>query len=214
VPNRCDFQSIVNKESVMRTRNLLLASLLVALYGCQPETPAQPPAGSAMESPVAPASVPLAMTPASSPEQTVVPVPVEKSAPVVQEKPVAMTEPAANPAVATPIVKVDPAPVAVAVKPEIKPESIPVVSMSDADAMQLAKKSGCLVCHAIDKKVVGPAWKDVAAKYRGDAGAEARMMDKIAKGGSGVWGAIMMPANPRISEADRRALARFVLSLK
>ncbi|HCI13949.1 MAG TPA: cytochrome C biogenesis protein CcsA [Gallionellaceae bacterium] len=86
--------------------------------------------------------------------------------------------------------------------------------MSETDALPLAKKSGCLVCHAIDKKVVGPAWKDVAAKYRGDAGAEARMMDKIAKGGSGVWGAIMMPANPKISEADRRALARFVLSLK
>ncbi|MCK9200734.1 MAG: c-type cytochrome [Gallionella sp.] len=190
----------------MRTRNLLLASLLVALYGCQPETPTQPPAGSAMEPPVAPTSVPVAMTPAPSPEQTAVPVPVEKAAPVVQEKPVAMTESAAKPAVAAPTVKVEPA--AVAAKPEVK------AGMSEADALGLAKKSGCLVCHTIDKKVVGPAWKDVAAKYRGDAGAEARIMDKIAKGGSGVWGSIAMPPNSRLSEADRQALARFVLSLK
>jgi cytochrome c len=148
------------------------------------------------------------MISASSPEQTVVPVPVEKAAPMVQEKPVAMTEPAAKPAVATPAVNVEPAPVVVAAKPEVK------AAMSEADALGLAKKSGCLVCHAIDKKVVGPAWKDVAAKYRGDAGAEAKMMDKIAKGGSGVWGSIAMPPNSRLSEADRQALARFVLSLK
>ncbi len=86
--------------------------------------------------------------------------------------------------------------------------------LSEADALGLAKKNGCLVCHAVDKKVVGPAWKDVAAKYRGDAGAEARLMDKIAKGGSGVWGSIAMPPNPKLSEADRQALAKFVLSLK
>lgn len=86
--------------------------------------------------------------------------------------------------------------------------------MSETDALQLAKKSGCLVCHAIDKKVVGPAWKDVAAKYRGDAGAEARLMEKIAKGGGGVWGSVAMPSNSKLGEADRQALARFVLSLK
>ncbi|HEU0282924.1 MAG TPA: c-type cytochrome, partial [Gallionella sp.] len=84
-------------------------------------------------------------------------------------------------------------------------------AVSEADALQLAKKNNCLACHAIDKKVVGPAWKDVAAKYRGDAGAEARLMNKIAKGGSGVWGATMMPPSPQVSEADRKTLARFVL---
>ena len=83
-----------------------------------------------------------------------------------------------------------------------------------ADALQLAKKNNCFACHAVDKKVVGPSFKDVAAKYRGDAGAEARLMNKIAKGGSGVWGAMMMPASPQVSEADRKILARFVLSLK
>jgi len=152
------------------------------------------------------------MAPASAPEQTAMSLPVEKAAPMVQEKPATVKDvaaPAAKPApvVAAPSAKVEPVPAAEA-KPEMK------AAMSDADALVLAKKNGCLVCHAIDKKVVGPAWKDVAAKYRGDAGAEARMMEKIAKGGSGVWGSIAMPPNPRLSEADRQALAKFVLSLK
>jgi len=64
------------------------------------------------------------------------------------------------------------------------------------------------------KKVVGPAWKDVAAKYRGDATAEAKLVSKIATGGKGVWGSMAMPANPQIGEADRKVLAKFVLSLK
>ncbi|MBU0620237.1 MAG: c-type cytochrome [Gammaproteobacteria bacterium] len=81
------------------------------------------------------------------------------------------------------------------------------------DPLALAKSYGCLVCHTIDKKTIGPAWKDVAAKYRGDKGAEARLMDKVAKGGSGVWGNVMMPPNPKPSEAERRKLVRFVLSL-
>ncbi|MDD5383415.1 MAG: c-type cytochrome [Gallionella sp.] len=97
---------------------------------------------------------------------------------------------------------------------EAKPEAKSGPAVSEADAMQLAKKSNCLACHAVDKKVVGPAWKDVAAKYRGDAEAEARLMNKIAKGSSGVWGAMAMPPSPQVSEADRKMLARFVLSLK
>jgi cytochrome c len=116
----------------------------------------------------------------------------------------------AAPANVAPAAKVEPAPAPAAVKPEAKPVAV----LSEADGLALAKKNGCLVCHAIDKKVVGPAWKDVAAKYRGDTGAEARLMAKIAKGGSGVWGSMAMPANPKISEADRQALAKFVLSLK
>jgi cytochrome c len=124
---------------------------------------------------------------------------------VTAEKP-AQIAPA--PAAAAPPAKTEPA--AVVAKPETKAEP----AVSEADALQLAKKSNCLACHAIDKKVVGPAWKDVAAKYRGDAGAEARIMDKIAKGGSGVWGVMIMPPSPQVSEADRKTLARFVLSLK
>lgn len=109
------------------------------------------------------------------------------------------------------------APVAAAAKPEAKSEA----AVSAVDALALAKKNNCLVCHAIDKKLVGPAWKEVAAKYRGDASAESRLVNKIAKGGvntiaSGgvVWGSMPMPAHPQISEADRRTLAKFVLNLQ
>lgn len=203
----------------MRTWNLLLASLFVGLYGCQPETPAQPPAGAAMESSTTAVSVepavPAAMTPASAPAPAAEPASAPKPAPAAQEKPAAVKEkPAAPPAAMTPApavvappAKVEAAPAA-ATKPEAK------AILPEADALALAKKSGCLVCHAVDRKVVGPAWKDVAAKYRGDAGAEARLMDKVAKGGGGVWGNMAMPANPKVSEADRQALVRFVLSLK
>jgi len=62
--------------------------------------------------------------------------------------------------------------------------------------------------------VVGPAWKDVAAKYRGDAGAQARLETKIAKGGSGAWGSMAMPAQPQLNEAERTLLVRYILNLK
>ena len=61
----------------------------------------------------------------------------------------------------------------------------------------LLKKSGCTACHANDKKIVGPAYKEVAAKYKGDAGAAAKLAEKVKKGGSGVWGPVPMPPNPR-----------------
>jgi len=86
------------------------------------------------------------------------------------------------------------------------------VSMA-ADMPALAKKSGCANCHAIDKKVVGPAWQDVANKYKGDAGAADKLITKIAKGGSGVWGAVPMPAQPKLSEADNKELVGFILGL-
>ena len=100
---------------------------------------------------------------------------------------------------------------AVATKPEAKAEAV----LSNADGLKLAQQSGCLVCHGIDKKIVGPAWKDIAAKYRGDAGAEARLIAKVAKGGGNAWGSVPMPANsPRVSDADIKALVKFTLSLK
>lgn len=78
----------------------------------------------------------------------------------------------------------------------------------------LAKKYNCLACHSVDKKVVGPSYKDVAAKYRGDAGAEARLVAKVKNGGSGVWGPIPMPPNSSVPDADVKALVKWVLSLK
>jgi len=82
-----------------------------------------------------------------------------------------------------------------------------------ADMPDLAKKNNCTACHAIDKKVVGPSFSDVAKKYKGDASAKAKLATKIVKGGGGVWGAMPMPPTPKLSEADANALADFVLGL-
>lgn len=77
----------------------------------------------------------------------------------------------------------------------------------------LAQKSGCLACHAVDKKILGPSYKDVAAKYKGDATAEAKLIAKVKKGGSGVWGPIPMPANsPMVKDEDIQTLVKWVLS--
>jgi len=80
--------------------------------------------------------------------------------------------------------------------------------------VELAKKYNCLACHSVDKKVVGPAYKDVAAKYRNDKTAEAKLIEKVKKGGSGVWGQIPMPPNSSVPDADVKKLVDWVLSLK
>jgi cytochrome c len=79
---------------------------------------------------------------------------------------------------------------------------------------ELAKKYNCLVCHQVDKKVVGPSYKDVAAKYANDKTAEAKLFDKVKKGGVGVWGQVPMPPNPTVPDADVKALVKWILSQK
>ena len=82
------------------------------------------------------------------------------------------------------------------------------------DAKALAQKSGCLACHSVEAKVLGPAYKDVAAKYKGDKGAEARLVAKVKAGGSGVWGPMPMPANsPQVKDEDIKTIVHWVLSL-
>jgi cytochrome c len=78
---------------------------------------------------------------------------------------------------------------------------------------EIATKSGCVSCHAIDKKMVGPALMDIAKKYKGDATAAAKLDAVIAKGGSGVWGTMPMPANSKLTDAERKELVDFVLGL-
>lgn len=77
----------------------------------------------------------------------------------------------------------------------------------------LAKKKNCMACHAVEKKVVGPSYKDVAKKYAAQD-ATAKLATKIMKGGSGVWGAVPMPANPQINQADAETLVKWILSMK
>ena len=79
---------------------------------------------------------------------------------------------------------------------------------------ELAKKHACLACHAVDKKLVGPSYKDIAAKYRGDAGAEAKLADKVKKGSQGTWGQVPMPPNAAVPDGDVRALVKWILSQK
>ncbi len=79
---------------------------------------------------------------------------------------------------------------------------------------KLAQASGCNACHTLEKKVIGPAYKDVAAKYRSDKGAEAKLADHVKKGSTGVWGPVPMPPNATVPDADVRALVKWILSRK
>src|SRR5690242_20479874 len=83
-------------------------------------------------------------------------------------------------------------------------------AMANAD---LAKAKNCMACHSITNKVVGPAYKDVAAKYAGQKDAEDKLVQKVLKGGSGNWGAVPMPANPQVSEAEAKTLVKWILGM-
>ena len=87
-------------------------------------------------------------------------------------------------------------------------------ALDNKAAEDLMKKDGCAACHAIDKKVVGPAYQDVAAKYKGDTKAAAMLVEKVKKGGKGVWGEIPMPPNPQASDTDIKNLVDWILTLK
>jgi cytochrome c len=87
-----------------------------------------------------------------------------------------------------------------------------LVHAQAVDPAKLAGEKACLACHAIDKKVVGPSYKDVAAKYKGDAKAEAMLVQKVLKGGVGAWGQIPMPPNSTVKEAEAKILVKWVLS--
>jgi cytochrome c len=84
-------------------------------------------------------------------------------------------------------------------------------AMASAD---LAKAKNCMACHGMANKVVGPGFKEIAAKYAGDKAAEDKLTQKVLKGGAGVWGPVPMPANPQVSEAEARTLVKWILAQK
>ena len=88
------------------------------------------------------------------------------------------------------------------------------MAATEAEAMGIAQKNGCLACHQLDKKLVGPAWREVGKKYGGQTDAEAMLLVKVKKGGKDVWGPIPMPPNATVKDADIRTLVQFVLTLK
>ena len=77
----------------------------------------------------------------------------------------------------------------------------------------MAKKYNCLACHQIDKKAVGPAYKDIAKKYKGQAGADVKLAEKVKKGGQGVWGPVPMPPNVAVPDADIKKLVDWILKM-
>lgn len=140
-----------------------------------------------------------AATAAACGKQTPAP-PAQSTAPAATEAPGAVSAPAQS----TP--------------PSTTPAADGSAAALSTNGLDLARKSGCLACHSIEKKIVGPAWKDVAARYKNDANAKAALIDKIKKGGKGNWtdvtgGTPMPPYSPRVSDADIEALVNFVLAL-
>lgn len=91
--------------------------------------------------------------------------------------------------------------------------TLSVVAPAMAD-QALATTRNCMACHAVEKKLVGPSFKDVAHKYAGQSDATQRLALKIVKGGSGVWGPVPMPANNQVNEAEAQKLATWILTLK
>ncbi|KAF1051774.1 MAG: Cytochrome c-551 [Burkholderia gladioli] len=80
------------------------------------------------------------------------------------------------------------------------------------DGLRVARGNACMGCHAVDRKLVGPSFKDIAAKYKSDPAAQAKLEKKVRDGGSGVWGVIPMPAHPGMSDADIKAVVKWVLA--
>ena len=79
---------------------------------------------------------------------------------------------------------------------------------------KLAQSSGCMTCHGVDKKVIGPGFKEIATKYRGNKGAEADLIKKVKAGGKGVWGDIPMPPNAHVKDEDIKTMVQWILALK
>ncbi len=101
--------------------------------------------------------------------------------------------------------------------PPVVAAAKPAAADNSADIKKgeaLISKSDCLACHKVDAKVLGPSYKDVAAKYPNNAGTINQLADKIKKGGSGVWGAVPMSPHPALSDDDAKAMVRYILSLK
>ena len=94
------------------------------------------------------------------------------------------------------------------------PAALLMLSGAASADQQLAQKSACMSCHGIDKKIVGPAFKEVAKKYAGDKEAHAKLVEKVKTGGKGVWGPIPMPPSPQVKQEDASKIIDWVLSLK
>ncbi len=94
------------------------------------------------------------------------------------------------------------------------PAALLMLSGAALADQQLAQKNACMSCHGVDKKIVGPAFKEVAAKYAGNKAAHDMLVEKVKTGSKGVWGPIPMPPNPQVKPEDADKIITWVLSLK
>jgi len=198
-------------------KKIWILTVLFAIAGCQPD---------AQQSPVAPpVAVEKAATQEKAVQAPVAPTPqqaaardaeVAPSVQPAQPKPVAVKPAIVIPSQVTPVQMVEAAKAEATVVKEQAPVVVPVArgGLSEADAIALAKKKNCFACHALDKKLVGPAWRAVAQKYRGLADAQAVVEVKVRKGGKGNWGSIAMPPQPALSGEELTGLVQFVLQLE
>lgn len=161
-----------------------------------------------------PSDVPVAQSAASSPASAVAVVETKSQPAAVALSPEPARIVSAVVATEAKSVKVSNPRTVPSVVPPVVAQSKPPAGLSEADVIALAKKKNCFACHLIEKKMVGPSWKDVATKYRGDGAAQSKLENKIAKGGSGAWGNMAMPPQPQVSESERTQLVRFILNLK
>jgi cytochrome c5 len=160
-----------------------------------------PPKDAAPAVAAAPAAAPASVAPAAASQ-----APAAAATPAPAPKPAPAATPSAAPASAAPAAV--PAPAAVAAAPAAAP------APASANAEQLLQKHACLACHAIDKRVVGPSYREVAQKYAGDKEALARLAQKVKHGGSGNWGSVLMPPHAHVPDDDIRAMVQFVLAQK
>ncbi|MCG8036675.1 MAG: c-type cytochrome [Candidatus Thiodiazotropha taylori] len=105
------------------------------------------------------------------------------------------------------------APAAEAAPAEAAPAAAPAPAAPSGDALAVATSSGCMACHQVETKVVGPAYKEVAAKYKGDAAALEMLVGKVKAGGVGTWGQIPMPPHAHVSDENIRAVVAWILSM-
>ncbi|MDD2700400.1 MAG: c-type cytochrome [Sideroxydans sp.] len=203
-------------------KNIWMLSMLLAFAGCQPdvqENPVAPPAP-APKSEAQTETKQVVAAPAPQKEPTKIMAAPQSAKPVQPQPAPEKTASKAEAVVAPPVMEAVPASTPAkteapaAVEPTPVAATAPQAQLSEAEAMALAKKKNCFACHALDKKVVGPAWRAVAEKYRGDAGAQAVLESKVRKGGKGNWGSIAMPPQPALSDGELTGLVRFVLQLK
>ncbi|MFH2135319.1 MAG: c-type cytochrome [Pseudomonadota bacterium] len=202
-------------------KKIWMLSVLFVFAGCQPdvqESPVAPPV-SVSKSDAEPEATPVAVTPNPQKESAKIETapqvrPVQPKA--VPEKTASGSEVAIAPTVevVAPISEVAETKATTVAEPKPVAEPTAQLQLSETQAMALAKKKNCFACHALDKKMVGPAWRAVAERYRGDAGAQAALESKVRKGGKGNWGGMAMPPQPALSGEELTGLVQFVLQLK